>query len=225
MFKKKMPTLADSLLIHHFRLMKKIPFAVMSLTPLGAGFCREIPAKVAAEIEAEKGWKPEYGRHWVNWGYRYGWGLYIKPLGADIPGTIKADVRGTPVGDIPLMKGVKDARSVDLVCEFTGLVGALETWLQFFQTGGHRPKLLHGCTAVSTPSNYVYLDSGQISGLLGGMLGAAEYEQLLNVEGRGLRGMSAQTTAHVVIIVLIVLGNIAELTRKRREKRLAGGEP
>ncbi len=208
---------------HLFR--KRIPFAAVTLTHLGAGFCEEIPTNVAAEIEAEEGWKPEYGRDWVNWGYQYGWGLYfLKPLGSDIPGTVKKDARGTSISELPIMKGVKDARSVDLVCEFTGLVGALESWLQFFQTEGHRPKFVHGCTAVSAPSSYVFLDSGQISGLLGGMLGAAEYEQLLQIQGRGLRGMSAQTTAHLVIIVLIALGNVAELVRKRAEKRRVGGE-
>lgn len=204
---------------------KRIPFAVVTLTQLGTGFCEEIPKTVAREIEEEEGWEPVYGKDWCNWGYRYGWGLYfLKPLGSDIPGTLKEDVLGTPIDKIPMMKGVKDASSVDLVCEFTGLVGALESWIQFFQVGGHRPKFCHGCTAVSAPSSYVFLDSGQLSGLLGGMLAAAEYEQLLETTGRALRGMSAQTAAHVVIIALIVLGNVVDLLAKRRRRRLARGE-
>ncbi len=200
---------------HLFR--KKIPFAALTLTHLGAGFCEEIPTNLAEEYGAV------YGRDWVNWGYRYGWGAYfLKPLGSDVPATLETDARGTPLRDLPIMEGVKDARSVDLVCEFTGLVGALESWLQFFQTEGHRPKFCHGCTAVSAPSSYVFLDSGQLSGLQGGMLGAAEYEQLLGVRRRGLCGMSAQTTAHAVIIALIALGNVAEFVARRRRRYLAG---
>lgn len=196
---------------HLFR--RKIPFAVMTLVSTGAGFCEEIPARLAAQYGAE------YGRDWVNWGYRYGWGIFLKKLASDIPGAIKADARGTPVEQLPIMAGLKDARSVGLVCQFTGLVGALESWLQFFQASGHRPKFLHGCTAVSAPSNRVFLDSGQISGLLGGMLAAAEYEDLLDSPARAQRGMQAQTAAHGLVIFLIALGNVAELVRRRLERR------
>jgi len=198
-------------------LRKRVPFAVVTLVSTGAGFCEEIPSRLAAEFGAE------YGRDWVDWGYRYGWGIFIKKLASDIPGALKTDAHGTPLEKIPLMAGVKDATSVDLVCEFTGLVGALESWLQFFQTGGARPRFVHGCTAVSAPSNRVFLDSAQISGLLGGMLAAAEYEQLLGSSARGSRGMQAQTAAHAAIIFLIVLGNAAEVVRRRSERRTGGG--
>ena len=198
-------------------MRRKIPFAVLTLNPTGAGFCVEIPAKVAEEYGAV------YGRDWVNWGYKYGRSIFIKTLASDIQEAVKADARGTPIGEIEIMKGVKDATSVDLVCEVTGFVGALEAWLQFFQKDGHKPDIVHGCTAVSGPSNYVFLDSGQISGLLIGMLGAAEYEGLIEIPGLATVGMQAQTGAHLLIIVLIILGNASELIRRRRASGPEGG--
>jgi hypothetical protein len=149
--------------------------------------------------------------------------ILVKGIASDIPGNIKEDAHKTPIGQIELMEGVKDASSIDLVCEFTGLVGLLEMWIQYFQVSGVRPDFVHGCTAVSGPSNYTFLDSGQITGLLVGMLGAAEYEQILESPGRGLKGMTAQTAAHLLIIVLIVVGNIAEQVRKRTAGRTPGG--
>ena len=121
-----------------------------------------------------------------------------------------------------MMAGVKDASSVDLVGEITGAVGALEGWLKFFQVGGVAPKCGHGCTAVSAPESYTFLDSGQLIGVMGGMLGAAEYEQLIESPSRALRGMSAQTTAHILIILLIAVGNVVEIARKRSGQPTSG---
>jgi hypothetical protein len=39
-----------------------------------------------------------------------------------------------------------------------------------------------GCTAVSAPEFYPYLNAGQMVGLLGGMQAAAEYEKLLGID-------------------------------------------
>ncbi|MHC4251738.1 MAG: hypothetical protein ACYS9X_21665, partial [Planctomycetota bacterium] len=123
------------MVIRHLMLKKK-PFAVVTLTPLGKGFCNDIPAKVADEIEAELGWRPQYGRDWVNWGYKYGFAIFMKELAADVHKAVKTDVNKTPIGEIAVMKGVKDASSIDLVCEFTGFTNMLETWLSQFQIGG-----------------------------------------------------------------------------------------
>jgi hypothetical protein len=209
--------------IKHLMLRKK-PFAVVTLTPLGRGFCNDIPAKAADEIEAEFGWRPQYGRDWVNWGYKYGWGIFIKELAASVPQAVKTDVNGTPIGEVEVMKGVEDASSIDLVCEFTGFVGLLEAWLSYFQVGGRRPDFCHGCTAVSGPSNYVFLDSEQITGLLVGLLGGAEYENLLGVRESATAGMRPLTTGLGLIVLLIVLGNVSDFVLKRRKAVTAGGE-
>ncbi len=204
-------------------MLRRAPFAVVTLTPVGKGFCKNIPAEVAAEIEEEHGWKPVYGRDWVNWGYKYGWAIFIKDLAANVPEAIKSDVRGTPVDEIEVMKGVKDASSIDLVCEFTGFTGALEAWLAHFQIGGKRPDFVHGCTAVSGPSNYVFLDSGQLSGLLVGLLGGAEYENLLARPGKATDGMRPLTTGIGLIVMLIILGNVSQVVLKRSGANRTGG--
>ena len=47
-----------------------------------------------------------------------------------------------------------------------------------------------GCTAVSAPEYYPYVQSGQLSGLLGGLAGAAAYPFSIGDE-RTLRGHDA----------------------------------
>jgi hypothetical protein len=97
-----------------------------------------------------------------------------------------------------------------------------------------------GCTAVSAPKFYAYLDSGQMIGLLGGLKGASEYERLLTdaypstravyadrMVFNAMRGMDVQTIIHVVIIAFIVIGNVAYFLSRRRQAgvpRSAGPE-
>ncbi len=206
-------------------MLRKMPFAVVTMTPLGTSFCKDIPAEVAGEIKEEFGWEPVYGRDWVNWGYRYGWRIFIKELAANVHEALKTDVRKNVIGDLEIMKGVEDASSVDLLCEFTGYGGAIEEWISFLQIRGVSPDILHGCTAVSGPSNYVYLDSGQISGLLVGLLGGAEYEDMLGKHGDATAGMRPLTTGLGLILILIVLGNIGDVVLRRHARSSTGGAP
>ncbi|MFQ5905459.1 MAG: hypothetical protein ACE5JA_02710, partial [bacterium] len=80
-----------------------------------------------------------------------------------------------------------------------------------------------GTTAVSAAQYYPWLQTGQFVGMLGGLKGAAEYERLNEKMGirqarkRATIGMGSQSIAHLLMIVLIVLGNIAYfLTRSKR---------
>ena len=74
------------------------------------------------------------------------------------------------------------------------------------------------------PEQYPYLDSGQLSGLLTGMKGAAEYEKITGLTGAGSAAMGGQSFAHLSILILIVLGNLSVLVgwhhrRKARSRR------
>ena len=74
-----------------------------------------------------------------------------------------------------------------------------------------------------------YVENGQIRGILAGMPGAAEYEQLVEDElerigketepGEATGMMAAQSIAHVVIVIFIIFGNITYfLTRSKKRK-------
>ena len=61
-------------------------------------------------------------------------------------------------------------------------------------------------------SSDLFLRSGQINGLIGGLQGAAEYETLIGRKGMAVAGMDAQSATHFVIIVLVVLCNVFYFT-------------
>ena len=76
-------------------------------------------------------------------------------------------------------------------------------------------------TAVMAPEQYPFLDSGQLSGMLTGMKGAAEYEQLIEAPGLGMPAMAGQSAAHLYIFLLIVLGNLSLIVGWLQRRRPA----
>ena len=200
-------------------MRRRIPFALTTLYVLGSPFLDDIPKDIASRLEEEyPGEKWEYGKDWVNLGYRPGYGQFVLKLGRaeDFHVTLRSDAYGTPLKDIPVMKDIHSKEDIAFVLEFTGLTGALAAWIQFFQG----PPLAHGCTSITIPDAYIFLVSGQLDGLFEGIAGAAWYDKLMS----DMYPKREQVTdamiinsglafAHVIIIAFIILGNISLLVK------------
>ena len=78
-----------------------------------------------------------------------------------------------------------------------------------------------GCTSVNIPRFVTYLQTGQLVGMTGGLPGAAEYEKLIDYFGKGREGMAPQSIAHLIIMFLIIIGNIAFIAEQRKAKKKA----
>jgi len=195
-----------------FQLKKR--FVIMNLQPpMGVKLSNDIALDVGKQYGAQ------YGIDWANWGYKYGYGNVLMAMAKDIPKAIGDDFYGKPATALPLMKGVKDIKSIGLVIEITGLSGITEYWIGLIQ-GPYQVPYASAYTAVMAPGYYPFLDSGQMKGMLVGAKGAAEMEALVHRPGRATTIMNVQSWAHVLIIVLIVLGNVGYvLSRNRRGDR------
>ncbi|MFH0939687.1 MAG: hypothetical protein V1899_10480 [Planctomycetota bacterium] len=222
------------MLIEHL-LRRRTHFALISTIDQAEPFMRELPERVVKRLNSENPReKWEYGKDWVNLGYRPGRDAMIQKIAntQDIRQTLGVDARGTPLAEVPCMRNIKNIKNVKLLAEFTGLVGALDSWLQFFQTADYRPPMVHGCTSITIPEAYIYLDSGQLIGLHEGIAGAAAHSALLTnakladgapkYKNRGpdiaIVTNTALAVAHVVIIVLIILGNLGMILLLRRTR-------
>ncbi len=75
-----------------------------------------------------------------------------------------------------------------------------------------------GVTAVMAPKSLSFVNAGQLVGLMGGMKGCAEYENLLEYPDRATRGMDSQSMIHLLIVAFIVMGNVGYFAGKRRKK-------
>jgi len=109
----------------------------------------------------------------------------------------------------------------------SGTPGSKE-WVQYATDPKGIP-MSTGCTSIQVTDIVPYVENGQIRGILAGMPGAAEYEELVKTElksrglvikpGEATSMMSAQSMAHVVIVILIIFGNITYyLTRNNKRK-------
>ncbi len=213
---------SDSIVEHLFR--KRIPVVLFSQYFLAEGFLKSLPESVAKRLNRETGENWEYGKDWVNIGYRPGSGILIQNLAkADkFIEVFKEDANGSSLSEFKLFKNSKGLESVKILTEFTGLVGVFDSYIQFFQKKNYVPIFGHGCTSITIPEAYIYLDSGQIDGLLEGLAGAAWYSHLLdkNYRKNNMEDIQITNTAlgvsHLAIIFLIILGNIIMFVRRRR---------
>ncbi len=215
--------MAAAVLRHCFSRGVKV--VALALYPIGgAAMASEEISRVAAEFP-----HLEYGVDYVNLGYKDGGQALMRQMGTDIHEVFPTDSRGTPLSRFPLMQRVRNYGQIDLVTSFaTGIIG--EWWANLINAQFGTPVAV-GCTAVSAPKYYAYLDSGQMMGLLGGLKAASEYEQLLidsypnthevysnPVIFSAMKGMDVQTINHSVIILFIIIGNVAYFVGRTRKE-------
>lgn len=191
-------------------MKKGLRVAVFSFDPQGTQLSLDIARRVAQEYGYE------YGKGWVHWGFRPQADVVMKSMVRDIPSTFEKDYDGKPTRDMPVMQGIKDIQNVDAIVEIAAS-GIYADWIGLVV--GANPNLKFGfCpTSVMVPETYPYLATGQIVGTMEGMRGAAEYEALINKPGLASVGMGSISLAHLLIILLIIIGNISYFaTRSRR---------
>ena len=156
-----------------------------------------------------------YGVDYVNLGFKEGREAVMVSVAEDMQTAFPEDFAGALWDSIPMLEGIRNLTDLEMIiCVSAGYPGIKE-WIQQVSTrydittGG-------GVTAVSGPEMYPDIESGQLVGLLAGMKGAAEYEQLLQKPGLGVSGMVAQSYVHLMVVVFIILANVVFFIEKRR---------
>jgi hypothetical protein len=205
--------MAEAFFRHAFRNDLKV--IIMGLWPQGP-----LQANIALEevfqdkdVEAKN---LQYGIDYVNLGFTAGNEVVIDRMGHSFEESYPKDGYGTPIGEIPLMRGVRNYDNVDLIFSLSAGYPGTQEWVQYGVDVFH-VKLAAGNTAVQAPGMYPYVQTGQLSGVLGGMKGGAEYETLLGIPGRAVRYMFSQAVAHAVICLFIIIGNLAFFSMRKRK--------
>jgi hypothetical protein len=192
----------------------------MALWPLG----KQLADKTIKDVLKE--FHPEYveGTNYVQLGFKTGNEGVIKLMTTAITEQYPNDASGAALTDIPLMSGVNKLSEFKLIGTISaGYPGAKE-WVQY--ADGASPEaftLVAGSTGVQVSQLLPYYPK-QLEGLLVAVKGAAEYEMLVTEkypvaknQGRleeGRRRMGPQLVAHLLVIGLIVLGNVAMIAAR-----------
>ncbi len=197
--------------LHHL-FSKNIRVVTVTTIPLGGP---SIAERVTREVAAEYG--KTYGVDFVNLGYKPNYVSVLRGMGTDIRSIYPTDNSGTVLDSLPLMNEVFNYDDLDFIF-VTADNGIVDFWISIVQAQYGIP-VGAGVTAVMAPKQYAYVGSGQMTGLLGGMKGAAEYELLVERADLGVKGMAIQSLIHFLIIALIAVGNIAYFISLRRKRR------
>ena len=200
--------------LHHL-FSKNCRVVTMTTIPLGGP---SIAERVTRDL-AEKYGK-EYGVDYANLGYKANYVAVLKGMGSSIKAIYPADNSGTPLDDIPMMADIDNYDDLDFICVIADN-GVVEYWMSIVNAQ-YGIKIGSGVTAVMAPKIYAYVGSGQMTGLLGGMKGAADYERLVKKPAAATKGMAAQSLVHLFIIFSVITGNIIYIVQRRQRGRRRG---
>jgi hypothetical protein len=185
-----------------------------ALSPNGPGMAEQAMLAIMDSVRIHTGKEVTYGKDIVFLGYKPYPGIVILSMGQNYRISFPFDYYNTPVDSIPMMKDIINFSNVDGIVLITGTSG-VDYWISY-ANGRYNAPLAVGLTGVMAADYYPYLKSGQIFGLMGGMLGAAEYEKLVNRPGRAMEAMRVHVWTHITIIVFILVGNIGFFLSRRK---------
>lgn len=207
--------MARAVLRHCFARGVKI--VGMSLAPQGDAIGEGIITQVAREYDKK------LDRDYCYFGFRPGGTIIMLQMGVNVKKALPLDYYQTPYDSLQMMKNIHNYDDIAMVLSLAGSTYPV-SWMIFAGTK-FGVKIGAGQTAVMAPDNYPFLQTGQFVGQLGGMKGGAEYEQLIVDAGYyhkpdvASKAMSAIAYSHLLIILLIILGNVGYFISKKIEQK------
>jgi hypothetical protein len=154
----------------------------------------------------------QYGVDYVSMGFLAGGETALAAWAQDIKKAFPKDWKGNDTSTMPILQGINSAADFDMFVFFTD--DSAEVWVR--QIAQYKIPLIAAQLTVTAPQAEPYLQSGQLTGILVGLRGAAEYEILTGLPGKAAAGMDAQSMAHLLLIGFILLGNAAYFIRRSK---------
>ena len=212
---------------------KGIKVYIISLWPEGVIMAKDVVTNV---IDSEI-FELVDGVDYVMFDYKVGGEIVIKNIASDFRGVYMQDINKKSISQIPMMKDIYSVEDFDFVFDLSAGVPGNAEWVQYACDPKNIP-LSSGCTSIMVTDAIPYVESGQLKGILAGMPGAAEYENLvynfmkndlenkniINFEnilpGKATSRMSAQSLAHIVMVLFIIVGNISYYLSRRKGNKI-----
>ncbi|KAA3636914.1 MAG: hypothetical protein DWP97_01830 [Calditrichaeota bacterium] len=200
-----------------FAFKHDLQVIIMGLWPQGPQQANQaiLEAMKDPEIAAKN---LQYGVDYVNLGFQSGNEFVIQSMGSNFKRMFPKDDRLIPYDSLPIMNSVTNFSNIDFVFNLSsGKPGTVE-WVQI-AVDRFGAKCGAGNTAVQAPQVYPYLRTGQLTGLLGGMSGGAEFEKALDEEGKASTFIFSQMISHATVIAFILIGNVAFFMSRKKKKQ------
>ena len=167
------------------------------------------------EVFAQKG--AVSGEDYVIFGYRPSFNSTMEKVRSGIVDAMSdRDQEGNVLSKMPIMKFFKKASDIDLVVAFDCGSPGTDDYIAVWRAQGEVSTIIGCVTGVEQPNQLVKYDAGLLQGVIAGMSGAAQVETLAGLPGTATKGMDSQGLAHLAIILLMLIGNIAYVISKRK---------
>jgi len=218
--------MAQAILYRLFQ--RKARVFMMAFWDQGPGLADNTVKGIIEKFEKHNpGRKIEYGKDFINLGYKVGASNVIIAMNKSIKDIFSKDNTGKPIEEFPIMKGIEKLKDFKRVFAITGgNNGLLDIWLPFARQQYQIP-VCGGCTSVSAPQFYQYMQSKQLDGLLDGfktaaeLLKAIEYDDPATGKKENMlskdihRIADVQSVVHVIIILFIIIANATYFYEKK----------
>ncbi len=185
---------------------------VIGITLLADG--TTLASTLIQEIAEEKG--AVDGEDYVFLGFRPGATQVILGMGTEIASVYDTDYNGTAITEIPMMENITNYGQISLLIDLAS-GNSTEAWITYANVP-YNLEIAAGVTGVIISQMYPYLQTGQLVGLISGILGAAEYERLIDVPEKGMLWINIESFVHLLIVILVVIGNITFFRQRQREE-------
>ncbi len=220
--KAEVEPMAIAVLRHAFKTRKKI--LVLSLYVEMIGLATRVINQVVEEFNSTAQTYEDsliYGRDYVFLGWQPPPIVPMLGMGESISNIYVVDYYGNQTDTLQMMERIRNYNDISILVALSGSSIPI-SWVAYAQNR-YGLRVGVGCTAVSGADFYPYYQTGQFTGLMVGMKGAAEYEELVEanygVKGRRIasEAMLSLTYAHLAIILFIVIGNIGFFLHRRKK--------
>lgn len=203
--------MAEALIEHAFKKNHRI--VATALWPMGVQMAEKAFQEICAAYPDKV-----YGEDYVNLGYKVGGMVSIQAMGRNLKEVYPVDAKGTHYDELPILQNIKRLKDFAWIASLSSGVPGLKEWVMVAHDTYGIP-VTGGCTAISAPGFFAYVnEQKQLTGILGGLKSASEYESLIERKGTATSKMDAQSIAHLLILVFIAAGNLKVYLSRRRKR-------
>ncbi len=185
-------------------IQRRINIVALSTLEMGPMIAQRVLATATTESRNYR-----YGTNFINAGFVPGHEAGLAQLATQGFSSTALDFdQNQLISRYPIGANIKNIKSVQLVIELAGAEEPLRSWIEQFET--RVPvRLAAGASAAVEPKARTYRDANQLTALVSGPIGAAQYEILTKQPGEAVRRSTAQSFAQVVLIMVVLAGNAA----------------
>ena len=157
----------------------------------------------------------EYGKDYINIGFRPGGQVLLQQMSEDFPGAVlNIDQYGESLSKFSMMTGIETIKDFDIIVEGSGGDPGVKDYIRVV-TDAYDIPFVAAVVSVSATEFMPYYNSGQLSGMVISQRGAAEYEVISGHPGRATSAMDVQSFIHLTMLIFILIGNIAYFVTRR----------